>query len=331
MGDRRMSFTLRVVFEGVCAFVPDIPIFDQNEVGDWIAAQPNSMTVLLPDLREPAEASYSTPQKRVFRHSHFPVLEFDNDLLDVAKSTRSVHHLRKVGGTTRGYCLLDKEEIFLPSAGGFSVDHTIPADHKVPSKKDMESLWWVPRLRAISTNQGYWKVQKTKNPSPNVDLPKAIVAALKLAHGALRVIDFNQDATGKLQNWRFALPLKSGPGAWNRPIGTALALDLNVSTPEVAIELQVRKEGGVEARTRLVFCPAVPQAVVTLRVLNVEIEKLFFPAGSFAVEGSPDPDFEAFYNLTVDPTPGPVPDLGAGQVGDETKPCAPKLAQGFGS
>jgi hypothetical protein len=181
-----MSYTFRVIFDGVCAYVPNKPFFvDQYEPKDprppkpseastdpvpvssyqqkWCAADKvDSLAVLLPDLRTPARPKLPKCSKLnfpTFRAPHFPLLTFR--LVDLREGTT-----RRVDLVSRdisrqdeeGMLFLRREQIRFKlkaeNASAFSFAGWTPKDPRQPLPKldqpeQLESLWWLPDLARI--------------------------------------------------------------------------------------------------------------------------------------------------------------------------------------
>src|SRR4051794_35284147 len=128
-----MTFSLQVVLEGICCLVPDSPFFEFDPaVQKATPGTPSRVTVLLPDLRQPGLASWSTEGFPVFRAPHWPVLSFNLADYDPT-STRPIDLVTKdlSTGAERGIILLEYEHLTLPQAPfaqPFAPDLTVPVN-----------------------------------------------------------------------------------------------------------------------------------------------------------------------------------------------------------
>lgn len=103
-----MSYTFRVIFEGVCAWVPDHPFFPQ----DVTAPSAKKVDVLLPDLSRAEFNTQSADGLRVFRSPHFALLKLP--LADLqSDTTRRVDLVTRDVGSPHeeGILFLKREQI----------------------------------------------------------------------------------------------------------------------------------------------------------------------------------------------------------------------------
>lgn len=184
-----MSYTFRVVFDGVCAYVPDKPFF-VNRGGYWqrrsdepIKGKPHSgpirsVAVLLPDLRRPGRPKLpNDPNLHFpsFREPHFPLLRFGLDDLREGTTRRIDLVYRDISQKDeQGLLLLRREQIrfsldaenassftwadwapFPPKKlPGYCTNANMPPKWwgKEPERgnpEQLESLWWLPDLQRI--------------------------------------------------------------------------------------------------------------------------------------------------------------------------------------
>lgn len=111
-----MSYTFRVIFDGVCAWVPDHPFFPDEKSGTsqvhpgTLCA--NEVDVLLPDLSRAELNTQPAEGLRVFRSPHFALLKFDLPDLH-RKTTRRVDLVTRDISTQNeeGLLFLKREQI----------------------------------------------------------------------------------------------------------------------------------------------------------------------------------------------------------------------------
>jgi hypothetical protein len=349
---QKESFNLRLLFEGVCAWVPDQPFFKEDADGAYAPGKPTMVTVLLPDRRRMRLADWEMrgDSKRVDRPSHMaahtPV--FTVWAKDVAgnkppQGWTDATLIDPGTGRQRLLHVLDNQLISLrldPWPKLRFVDD-IPHDQgqKLP-KKDDRSLWWMPRMSEISPPDQWCDPSYLGDLSP-FDLKKMDIAArLELKGGALSVDSFNglkkpnwwsfgwakRDRKGKLSTQ------KRGSLTWNKAIGNRIACDIEVPGSSIEIDFQFKnKKNDVFP---LVLAPSEAGEAVEVVIANAELEDLMLNAPPTRVWGQPslpDADFQAFYSLTRPAgsprktrRPGPVPIAPNGtEVGlTGEKPCA---------
>lgn len=319
-----MSYTLRLIFEGVCAFVPDKPFFTNGLPG-----QPTSMSVLIPDLRRAQVGA----TKRM-RDAHFPVLSFELENLVRAKSTRFVDLVFRedLAKNEHGLCILRNEVVTVDSIEGrpqnFQFASTVPLGQVPANMAELSSVFWLPRIAEIQP--GYEKAMRPLNPKRFKLVPPELIGAVQIDRGFFRCLGFNRDDSGDPRIWRFAKD-DDGAGVWNRVVGNRFALELFDLTMPVSLLLDART---IDPQpTQLTFFPRQNESLVEVEVSNLEPEQIFADSG-LHIEASPDPDFEEFYgriSSNRNPTPPVIPNLKRRQsgLGDVRKPCAPAAFSGF--
>lgn len=329
-----MSYTFRVIFTGVCAYVPDKPLFLKEVEGEntiW-KRQPNTMeglTVLLPDLRRPGVTPEYPNELRLprLREPHLPLLKFR--LTDLREGTT-----RRVDLVCRdisereeeGLLFLRREQIRFSMAAenatSFSFAGWTPYDLPKPpviqqdgqptiqtlspviaevpdlgEREQMESLWWLPNLGVIAEDMPRaGEVRSDALPSFRGPLPECLVARVECGGGRLRTLDFNRGFDGKPIKWRFSrLSEPDGEGCWNRAISSVLALEFFDVRGEVKIELRRLANEVVTEELVLAPAPGASRPLVEIEISNREPDLLFRDEG-FARTTLPDMDFQAFYD-----------------------------------
>lgn len=347
-----MSYTFRVIFEGVCGFVPDRKFF-KKAGAIWTKNEcdpPTEVDVLLPDLSRAEYNTQVSQDLRVFRSPHFALLQFDYGQLE-NETTRRVDLAYRTDVSSRaerGLLCLKREqirfivdannkdelefagwtpenqespwrEILAPPTPGLHVpDPTYPDQAK--------SLWWLPRLDEIESHYDRARCDQLRDHYHA--LPEDLQSRVEIDGGFLRTFDFNRNVDGEPQPWRF-LPAdqRTGAGVWNRAIGNRLALEFYDVTDPVKIEL--KRLGNDVQTTYLQLAPEAGADVEELEVVitNSEPERLFSAEDRLTAQ-LPDPDFEEFYYMLTEPEdyfePMPVPNPpGFGLLGISDKPCSP--------
>ena len=330
------SFTLRLIFEGICALVPDSPFFVYEE-DQFLPGTPSSVTVLLPDLRSPKLADWedANPQVPVaepfYRPSHAPVLILSpHDLVKQTPDFRvDAKFYDPVSSRLRLLHVLDNEIVSLDGLEWppLTFEHQIPdpVTSKLPDKGgDDRSLWWVPRMSDISPMHQWCRKELVSLGRDDL-AANQIAARLVVGGGHLSIAAFNskgeafwkvgsvsRDANGNL------LQAESG---WQRAIGNVLACEIQVPTPELDVSFDESDEGAT-----ITLGPRKPGGTVEVTIANAELENIIMPAASTAPPWVkpflPDTDFQGYYPLTTgaQTKPWPVP-LESSEAGTQYKPC----------
>lgn len=331
-----MSYTFRVVFDGVCGYVPEKPFFkrkEMNQLADgeiWSAQEKIAwLDVLLPDLRRPGETfrPNGNPNNPVYlprlREPHFPLLRFK--LADLREgTTRRVDlvHRDISERDERGLLFLRREQVRFdvhsqnedsfafadwippnkskPSEQYVEEDHSSEETYSTPrlgDQDEFESLWWLPDLDQITPER--LKVRDDLLRSYRGPFPEGLVSRIECNGGRLRTFAFNIDVGGKPIEWRFASPSDSiSDGCWNRAIGNSLALEFFDVRGEVSIELKRLANEVVTKKLVLAPAPGASCPVLEIEISNREPDLLFQEEG-FSRAALPDMDFQAFYEKLV--------------------------------
>lgn len=339
-----MSFTLRVVFDGVCAFVPAPEPFFSYTSGKWEAKPVKSIAVLLPNLQSAALASYKFQGRSFFREPHFPLLTFPIESLQGGTTRRVDLVAREPGRRDEvGVCLLNREQIRFKCDTQYRKDlsfegwvpSTVTQEKPTEGKpEEVRSLWWLPRVDELTVGK-HGRPRKDLSPDHLAGFPDDLAARVETAGGQLSVANFNRGRTGLPIPWRFAPPDDAASaGVWQRAIGNSLALEFFDIGEKVVLEM--RRLGNEVHDAELVLAPPIGarNPVVEVRISNMELERLLgrtdVGRGSFL-----DPDFQAFYQAIsigpVDLGKQPIPNP-AGKylfLGIRDKPCSPSAYNPF--
>lgn len=355
-----MAYTFRVIFDGVCAYVPDVRFFEKDEdTGTFYARNkadqedpklklPRSLTVLLPDLRRPGTPkvpNYPRLNFPIFRDPHFPLLTFRLGDLREGTTRRVDLVCRDVSRQDEeGLLFLRREQIRFTmraeNADTFSFADVIPQDQGQsipdPSSPDqLESLWWLTDLGRIVDNNKATLVKPEFLSSYRGPFPEGLIARVECMGGRLRTYDFNRDLDGVPLSWRFATP-DADPkdlGYWNRALSNSVALEFFDVRDEVHIELKRLANEVIEEELVLAPAPGASRPVLEIHISNREPDLLFQEEG-FSRSGLPDMDFQPFYELSQvseDEIPSlPIPNPGRTTFfGIREKPCAGTVMDGM--
>lgn len=341
-----MSYTFRVVFDGVISYVPEKPFFVErrDKPRHWKAQEEEirSVAVLLPDLRRPGTTQVPKPGKPVylprFRDPHFPILRFR--LGDLRQETT-----RRVDLVCRDISSRDEDAmIFLrreqirfdlesENTSRFTFANFVsPLDQEVPSSErdEMESLWWLPALDQLvdSEDKDAARICEKFLPSYRGPFPEGLIGRVECNGGRLRTFDFNRSAEGFPIGWRFASPGDArSTGRWNRAIGNSTALEFFDVRGDVQIEIKRLANEVISRKIVLGFSPGASRDILQIEISNREPDFLFEEEGLRRAV-APDMDFQAFYEKlsSVDPSrvaslPVPHP-ARKSFFGVYEKPCA---------
>ena len=308
-----MSYTFRVLFEGVCAYVPEKPFFAGEKPQSGI----DSMCVLLPDLRRPGVVPPypNTPRLPSLREPHFPLIKFRLSDLREGTTRRVDLVCRDIGQSDEhGHLFLRREQIRFKldaeNANAFSFAAWTPANIPPERRKDnprleecpdpsnrdqLESLWWLPDLALITNNNEASRPRPETLPSFRGPFPEGLVARVECNGGRFRTFNFNRGTDGNPIRWRFADPEKpEGKGSWNRVLSNVLALEFFDVRSEVRIELKRLANEVITEELVLAPGPGASRPLLEIGISNREPGLLFQDEG-FSRATLPDMDFQAFY------------------------------------
>ncbi|MDX2000467.1 MAG: hypothetical protein SF066_22330 [Thermoanaerobaculia bacterium] len=339
-----MPFTLRVVFEGVCALVPSETLFRHGRPTETL----DQLSVLLPDLRLPDLAYWDRDPRAPsanWRAPHLAFLDVEADCL-MADTDAEVQH-DWIDPETRRRRLafyFDQRRLFVEGGTGdpLTVEQARCSGAKPSTLQEERSLWWLPRLSEVAPDSEWF--QGSAQQCERGELP-GLVGGVFLREGHVATRGFNRNLEdGEIQVWPFgpvargadgelALP-EAGRSSWNRAIANRIVWELTIRDSARLVFVDAADE-----RRSVLLRPPMGsgRAPVEVRVANVEPEVALLGAAPFfgaLRELLPDPDFQAFYRFGGDngsdaATRWAVP-LAPGNVqGQNEKPCAPALYSGF--
>jgi len=336
------GFTLRLLFEGICAFVPDQPFFYRDGQGKPQVGKPSSLAVLLPDARIAGIADWETQapwsvEKPCYRASHVPLLSLNPG--NVAGSSGMLVHgffNDPRTGEMRVLHVLDNEALTFESGTAqwprLSFESTIP-DPEKPLPGDCpqlrRSLWWLPRLSEISPPHEWCDAGLlTASPKQFPDL--GVACRIDLPGGHLSTAAFNKDGT---ESWEYG-PLTRGAGGklqyppdelrvWRKAIGNEILCEIEIPDTEVVLNLEDDNGNKASATLR----PGAGRKVVEVRIANAELDAVVLrPESLPAATPLPDADFQAFYPFATasetKPWPAPLSSSSSIQPGIHEKPCS---------
>lgn len=328
-----MSYTFRVVFEGVCGYVPDKPFFTPYSHGSkkyWKRQEPGdirSVAVLLPDLRRPGVSKPEDSDLHLPKllEPHFPLLKFHLDDLRAGTTRRVDLVCRDISQQDEaGLLFLRREQIrfHMKAENAKSFNYAGWTEHpedkenlldrydwfsdlpkwwgKIPdltSREQLESLWWLPAIDRIApTERDAQRARPDLLPSYRGPFPEDLIARVECLGGRLRTFDFNRGVNGLPIPWRFAPPEDStSEGTWNQVLSNSLALEFFDVHGEVHIELKRLANEVVKEELVLGPAPGASRPVIEISISNREPDLLFQEEG-FSRSTLPDMDFQPIYD-----------------------------------
>jgi hypothetical protein len=268
-----MGYTFRIVFSGLCAFVPDRS-FDANP-------GPSSITVLLPNLLTPI------PLSNKILTPHYPTLEFDLAQRQPG-STKKVPLVRPDSDTAqgdKGLCFLLGEDLKINAQSqGAAELHLVNGhnggDATEANNGDRNSVWWMAKLDKAATGAGLARRAMQPPGAPN---SSEIISRLQLSRGVLSswelvsgVCKFDRHSTYKQQ------------------IAREVAWELRGVTGPVEIDFT---SFGVNPKTdKLILEPPAGPGGVQVEIRNLEIDAFLFPEYD-PQRGTRATDFEVYYRM----------------------------------
>jgi hypothetical protein len=330
-----MSYTFRVVFDGVCAYVPNqrffkddyalkapprpessepstdpVPVHWYQE--KWCANAVDSLAVLLPDLRTPARPKIPKGSKLsfpTFRAPHFPLLTFR--LGDLREGTT-----RRVDLVSRdisrqdeeGMLFLRREQIRFDmkaeNAKTFSFSGWTPKDPRQPLPKldepeQLDSLWWLPELARIIdpklSQEPATLVRREFLPSYRGPFPEGLIARVECTGGRLRTYDFNRSVDNIPLRWRFAKP-EDAREEGSWNRALANSVALEFFDVQNEVRIELRRLANEVVIEELVLAPAPGASRQEVEIFISNREPdLLFQKEGFGRLTLPDVDFQPFY------------------------------------
>ena len=273
-----MSYSLRIVFEGLCAFVPVTRLQEgENSTNVW---------VLLVNADEQGLKG-GRP-----REIHYPRLIVDS---------RNVHGISGFRGLdlwwdlSRREVRLQFQEEVKPHPVSFYYTHGLTGK---PDASNTSDVGWIPRIRDIVERASYIK-RDLLGGSP----PEELAARFFLEHGLLSPGDFGQHNDDHV----IAQFVPDESGIYKSlPIQVALQVD-NLERPVIVAAMKLDADPENAEPEYLELAPAEEGKGIILRVRNLCPDLLL--ERRRVTEPVEDPDFSWFYELSVsEPEPlHPIP------------------------
>jgi hypothetical protein len=265
-----MSYTFRIVFAGLCAFVPDRS-FDANP-------GPSSVTVLLPNLLTPF------PLSNKILTPHYPTLEFNLAHRQPGSREPTLVRPNQALGD-KGLCFLLWEELKISaqSLGAAAQIHLVnghnASDATRATSADEHSVWWMAKMDKAAHGAGL--VRRDLQP-PRTPKRSEIVTRLKLSGGVLSSWELVGDVcTFEPQS------------TYKQEIAREIAWELNGITGPV--EIACSSFGVNPGTSKLILEPPAGTGVEIV-IRNLEIDAFLFP--EYQLErGTRASDFEVYYKL----------------------------------
>jgi hypothetical protein len=177
-----MAFDFRIVFSGICAFVPNPDgSFDEpaNRKDHF-----KKVSILLPDLLSAGMASGGTP-----RDGHVPTLELDRG--QGWTGDRDVDLVAPKRQAKKDIYYLNQERVWFEIGGGepggievlnFDKKPAVPPEGPL-SEEQARFFWWVPKMERVAPGS------ETANQSLLREDPKTIASIVEIHRGRLSVPD----------------------------------------------------------------------------------------------------------------------------------------------
>jgi hypothetical protein len=270
-----MPYTLRIVFSGLCCFVPDERFDSGKPVKD--------VKVLLRNLFKPI----------IFRNGevmaiHVPRIEVDPKN-HRQSSTRRIDFSQDPGTDKERYhCVLRFEDVHFAPGGATSdtgpvFDAKPPAVPDRPTEDELKSLYWLADIRDSIGAGATLKPAVVGNIRPDQTPPPLVAGRVSITSGNLEVDDF-QDGS-----WHFD-PQKPAK---------LLARSIVLQFPGVTGDSEILCRRFLSAReTKIVVGPvtADPTEVVEVEIKNAEIPRFIEYLGDQRVVLE-DHDYEGYFDL----------------------------------
>jgi hypothetical protein len=331
-GDCIMAFTFRIVFSGLCAFVPNKPfgITSQQEVRVLLPNVLKARTIQRPQ----PDADDVLASDAFILPPHFPLLTFDERTL--RQSSGQIFHfvkerldLDKPAGRRTGVTLLQKQDLYVWPDGREPRPESLrlingPVENlDNPSAEEKESLFWLTKIDEL-LGAGRPPIPELLRESLDQE-ENRIITRIRLQEGRLKTHSLTDP------RWEY-LPVGQVPvlGA-GKKVARSLALELEA---DEKVKLVFRAFGSADTQ-KMIFAPPLddPHEDVEIQLLNLEPDNLLGvkeEEEEEALSPSIDPDFAVYYDLIKGfqkQEPRPIPQRftgeGAERITGDGKPCAP--------
>src|SRR5262245_10773402 len=205
-----MSFTFRLQFTGLCAFVP-------NTSG-------KSMRVLLVDTT-------AKPGHNRFLEVHHAVLEFNT--LDLAADNQRRPDLLFSDGNQKGLCFLKGQELSLSAGKPDPLEIAPGGTESCPDPGNLKSLGWVASLGKIAALQG--DVDPACLDSSNVH--PVVAARVRLAAGRIATTSFAKRRNRPPTIWKFKAPTATTFGPLQQALAEVVELQIEIADPTLTLSV----------------------------------------------------------------------------------------------
>jgi hypothetical protein len=277
-----MSYTLRVLFSGLCAFVPE---------RSFSTGDPGAVTVLLPNALKPIQLKNKVKKEDEnddgvdILNSHFPLVSFD--LADLhPQSSRKPDLRREDSG--RGACLLLGEELSFAMRVSEFQNNALTVPQALEGQNSEDSLASMARLDDATPGLFVKRELLDLSKFKTLDL---VIARTHLARGSLRVSKKSD------KECTFSPPV-DGQDSIPQKIATELALDLEGVEGNVSILTR-----GLGGERSITLSPVRRPDLLEIRIQNIELDDFLGIPGGLR-NGDEVSDFEIYYQLMdgeVDP------------------------------
>lgn len=266
-----MDYTFRIVFSGLCAFVPDRS-FDANP-------GPSSITVLLPNLLNPF------PLSNKILTPHYPTLAYDLAQRKPESTKEAPLVWKEEKQPDKGLCFLLGEDLKINAQSqGADQLHLVNGHNGGDAIKangaDETSVWWMAKLDKAASGAGLAKLAMQPPRIPN---PTDIISRLQLSRGVLSSWEL-VDGVCKFDH----------QSTYEQQIAREVAWELRGVTGPVEIDFT---GFGVNPKTTtLILEPPAGSTEVTVEIRNLEIDAFLFPEYDLQ-RGTRATDFEVYYRM----------------------------------
>lgn len=275
-----MAFDFRIVFSGICAFVPgpDGSFDDLTKKTGFF----DSVTVVLPDMLN----AQALPGGDV-RDGHLPTLELDRR--HGWRGDRDADLVAPKRADKQDIYFLNRERLSFEFEGGTPDRIEVhnfkdrPSEgHTAPGQDEEEFFWWVPKMEKVVRGSG--KLKKTLLAKEQEEV-KAVV---EVKQGRLSV------PPGSIStNEVTFLPIDGQGEGLRQKIAFRVALDVKqVTSVKIVFQAQLPDETEVTRTLSL----AGAAGLVEIAVKNREVDDLLGVKSKKTSRG--DVDFHAYYDLS---------------------------------
>jgi hypothetical protein len=278
-----MAFNFRIVFSGICAFVPDPDgSFDEpaNRKDHF-----RKVSILLPDLLSAGMAGGGT-----VRDGHVPTLELDRS--QGWTGDRDVDLVAPKRQAKKDVYFLSRERVWFEIGGGepggievlnFDRKPALPPEGPV-SEEQARFFWWVPKMERVAPGS------ETVNQSLLREDPRSVASVVEIHRGRLSV----PDGSISFNPVEFK-PVGGASKGVRQKIAFRIAVDVKQVT-SVRIFFQTL-DGSQPPKTRSLLLNDEGRDV-EIAIKNREIHDLLGVRVPKEISNSVDVDFQTYYRLS---------------------------------